>query len=131
MLTSGEFVEVYVSLLEAERETGSQEEFEARRDQVLEQHETSRDELVRFVEAHAEDPEFLATLWDSIEARLQEVGEEGDPSEETASPEAAETPVERRSREEQEVLEEQKRMQNEETLEGRGGRELPLRRQQQ
>lgn len=130
MLTSGEFVEVYVSLLEAERETGSQEEFEARRDQLLEQHETSRDELVRFVEAHAEDPEFLATLWDSIEARLQEVGEEGEPSEETASPEAAETPVERRSREEQEVLEEQKQMQSEETLEGRGGRELPLRRQQ-
>lgn len=101
MLTSGEFVDVYVSLLEAEWETGSQEEFEAHRDQILEQHETSRDELVRFVEAHADDPEFLAALWHSIETRLQELGEERE-----------------------------NRLQSEETLEEGAERELPLRRQQ-
>lgn len=124
MLTSGEFVEVYVSLLEAEREAESQEDFEARRDAILQQHDATREELVRFVEAHTEDPEFLAAVWDSIDAKLQALGEERDSLEESPSPVERDTSPERRSGEEQ------LRLEKERALDEPIGRRQPLPREQ-
>lgn len=71
-LDRARFVEVYVDLRRAEEETGSQEEFEARRDEILARHGTSREELLGFVDAHSADAALLAAVWDSIRVLLED-----------------------------------------------------------
>ena len=44
---------------------------DAQRAEILAKHQMTEDELMRFVEAHGRDVDYMATLWDDVEARLE------------------------------------------------------------
>jgi len=70
-LTPERFVEVYVELRRAARESPDTVTWEARKAEILRRHGTTPEALEAFADEHAADPAFLAALWDTIKARVE------------------------------------------------------------
>ena len=70
-LTPERFVEVYVELRRAARESPDLVTWEARKAEILRRHGTTAEALEAFADEHAADPAFLAALWDTIRARVE------------------------------------------------------------
>lgn len=71
-LSREEFVATYVELRRAEIDAASPADFQERKAAIMERYETSGEELLAFIEAHSDDVAYLAALWDSVQARLEE-----------------------------------------------------------
>ena len=64
------YVDVMVALRRAHRQTASAAEFQTRREQILREAGVTDSLLVEWVRTRGTDVELLASLWDSINARL-------------------------------------------------------------
>lgn len=69
-MTRDTFVEVMVDLRRAAAESASQQEFEARRSEILRQAGVSDSALLEYTRVHAGELDYMSALWDSIDARL-------------------------------------------------------------
>jgi hypothetical protein len=70
-MSTEQFIEAVVTLRQAAQQTGSVEEFEARRQQLLEASAITDSMLLQFVRVHGHDVQRMTEIWDSISARLQ------------------------------------------------------------
>lgn len=64
------FVDAYVELRVAALDTDSQRVAASDRDSILDRNGISGDDLLRFVEFHGEDLEFMRDVWNDVELRL-------------------------------------------------------------
>lgn len=66
-----EFIEVYIALRRAAVEAGdSAAVFEAKKQEILDRHGVSGQDLLDYVERHAADIPAMVTVWDTIYRRL-------------------------------------------------------------
>jgi hypothetical protein len=70
-MTTEQFIEVVVALRQAAQQTGSTEEFDARRQQLLQESAITDSMLLQFVRVRGDDVQRMTVIWDSISARLQ------------------------------------------------------------
>ena len=66
------FVATYVELRLATLRAGVDAIPHADRDQILSDHGVSEDDLLQFVELHGRDPQFMASVWDTIQGLIDE-----------------------------------------------------------
>lgn len=64
------FIDAYVELRVAALSTDSQRVAASDRDSILDRNGISGDDLLRFVEFHGEDLEFMRDVWNDVELRL-------------------------------------------------------------
>jgi hypothetical protein len=69
-VTRDTFVQVIVDLRRAAAGASSQQEFEARRAEILRQAGVSDSALVEYARVHAGELDYMSAVWDSIDARL-------------------------------------------------------------
>ena len=72
-MDSDAFVRVMVELREAERTTADSLAFDAKRREILERAGVTDSMLYGFVRAHRSETEFMSSIWDTIDARLNPV----------------------------------------------------------
>lgn len=65
------FVEVIVELRRAATQNPTQAEFEARKEEILEEANVTDSALVEYVRLHGHELERMAEVWDSVNARLR------------------------------------------------------------
>lgn len=70
-LSEEEFVAAYTELRRAEASADGAAEFEQLKAEILARYDTSEEELMAFVTSREDDPEAMAEVWDSVQARLQ------------------------------------------------------------
>jgi hypothetical protein len=71
-----QFVRVVVELRQAEQQSRTAADFEARKAEVLERHGVSEEELLQFVGRHGGDVRAMLEIWDTVHARLAQPGED-------------------------------------------------------
>lgn len=69
-LDADRFAEVYVELRAAALDASTRAEFEEKRQEILQRHGVTAEGLLEFAESHGSDARRMATLWDSMSARL-------------------------------------------------------------
>jgi hypothetical protein len=72
-MESDAFVRVMVALREAERTTADSLAFDAKRREILERAGVTDSMLYGFVRAYRSETEFMSSIWDTIDARLNPV----------------------------------------------------------
>ena len=74
------FIATYVDLRMAALETDSARIGTAERDEILQRHGVSADDMKTFTEVHAGDLEFMRDVWNEVEVRMdvEPEGNEGD-----------------------------------------------------
>lgn len=92
------FVDAYVELRIAALDTDSQRVAASDRDSILDRIGITGDDLLRFVEFHGGDLEFMRDVWNDVELRLDRPpeptpAEEADGSEEPEGPEGSGEPA--------------------------------------
>jgi hypothetical protein len=69
-LSVEKFTDVYVALRVAQRNTTTPEQFQEKKKQILAQAGVSEVALQHFADAHKHDVSLMATIWDTIQHRL-------------------------------------------------------------
>lgn len=69
-IEEGRFIEVYVALRMAALRAGTDQLPPEDRDQILSEHGVTEDDLLRFIEVHGQDAQFMHSVWDSIEGEI-------------------------------------------------------------
>jgi len=72
-ISSEQFVNAYVKLMQAQNLVGSAAEFEQRKRTVLEDLGVTEKQLQEFVQVHADDISMMAMVWDTIQTRLARI----------------------------------------------------------
>lgn len=82
----GSFIDVMIELRQAELDTSDAEEFAARRDEILAGAGVTDSMLVAFARIHGPDADYMAAVWDSIDAVVNEVQLDDELQPDTAGP---------------------------------------------
>ncbi len=70
-MTPESFAKVFVELRRADAESDSVQQFDARKQEILDRNGVTPDELREFVREYSQHAQQMADLWDTIEARLR------------------------------------------------------------
>lgn len=78
------FIATYVELRATAVRRGTAELSDADRSEVLARMGVTEEALLAFVEAHGEDVDFMRSVWDEVEGRLDAIRIEGGPGDDPA-----------------------------------------------
>jgi hypothetical protein len=69
-ITTEHFVAVYIDLRMAALRSGTDQLPLEQRDDILDRHGVTEDDLLRFVEVHGQNAQLMHAIWDSIQSRI-------------------------------------------------------------
>jgi O-methyltransferase involved in polyketide biosynthesis len=69
-LSTEQFVDLYVELRKAKRESTADAEFQQKKREILARARTTEENFSRFVDDHGRDLTLMAAVWDSVQRRI-------------------------------------------------------------